>query len=202
MFGEWLAGFPAWIVHGVGLGAGASVLLAAVFLAANRLFPDPPAETAGESNGSLRRRAEIRQFLRAIGEPFAERHVIDGREVAFYLPDRRVAITFDARAYFRLTNAEGDLYVVLCEHEMPGHQLGRRLPFDVPDVHLRRERDTDPVRAAFETLGLPRGAGEDAVESAYRERVKEAHPDRGGNREDFTRVREAYATARNQLEGR
>ncbi|QLG26029.1 J domain-containing protein [Halorarum halophilum] len=200
MFEEWLAGFPAWLVLGVGLGAGASVLVAAVFLAANRWFPDPPAETVGESDGSLRRRAEIRAFLRAIDEPFAERHVVDGQEVAFYLPERRVAITFDAQAYFRLTNAESDLHVVLCEHEMPGHQLGRRLPFDVPDVRRRRGSGADPVRAAFETLGLPRGAGEDAVESAYRERVKEAHPDRGGSRDDFTRVREAYTTALNHVE--
>ena len=200
VFEEWLAALPAWLVLGVGLGTGASIAVAAVFIAANRWFPDPPAEPAGESDGSLRRRAEIREFLRLIGEPFAERYPIDGREVAFYLPHRDVAITFDARAYFRLSNADGAPYVVLCEHEMPGHQLGRRLPFDVPEVALGPAPEVDPVRTAFETLGLPPGAGEDAVESAYRDRVKEAHPDRGGSRDEFVRVREAYATALNRAD--
>ncbi|WP_313691425.1 J domain-containing protein [Halorarum halobium] len=198
MLDQWLGMLPAWLMLGVGVGAAASTLVAAVFLAANRWFPDPPARTASESRGSLRRRAEIRQYLAAIDERFHERYVLDGREVAFYLPERDVVITFDAQAYFRLRDAEDGRHVVLCEHEMPGHQLGRRLPFGVPD--LDDGSDRDPVRAAFETLGLPRGADEDAVESAYRERVKESHPDRGGSREAFTRVREAYATALNHVE--
>lgn len=200
MFDQSLAGLPAWLVLGLGLGASASVAVAIVFLAANRWFPDPPADPATESVGSLRRRTEIRGFLRDIDESFLERYDVDGHEVAFYLPERRVAITFDARAYFRLRAAEGDLHVVLCEHEMPGHQLGRRLPFDVPEVDLGPAGGLDPIRAAFETLGLPAGADEAAVESAYRDRVKDAHPDRGGSREEFTRVREAYATALNHLE--
>ncbi|WP_435127532.1 J domain-containing protein [Halobaculum sp. D14] len=202
MFEQWLATTPRWLVDGVGLGVAASVALAVVFAAAVRWLPGPAAASATCGDGSTRRRAEIRDYLRRIDERYVERYDLDGHEVAFYLPDRDVAITFDAQAYFRLRNADRDgaLSVVLCEHEMPGHQLGRRLPFDVPDVHLGPPEATDPVRSAFETLGLPSTADGDAVERAYREKVKEVHPDQGGSREAFTAVREAYATAQNHVE--
>lgn len=47
---------------------------------------------------------------------------------------------------------------------------------------------------AYRRLGLEPGADEAAVRAAYRERVKEAHPDRGGDEETFKRVTEAYET--------
>ncbi|WP_049947654.1 J domain-containing protein [Candidatus Halobonum tyrrellensis] len=201
MFEEWFVGLPGWLTLGVAVGLTASFGLALVFLAANRWFPDPPAETGATVDGTVRRKAEIRDYLRRIDERYAEEYELDGVRVAFYLPERSVAITFDARAYFRLKRAsdagdvDPDLFVVLCEHEMPGHQLGRRLPFEVPDVFLGADVEPDPTTAAFEALGLPPGADEDDVQRAYREQVKDVHPDQGGSREEFTRVREAYTTA-------
>ena len=44
----------------------------------------------------------------------------------------------------------------------------------------------------FDVLGLDDDADDDAVERAYRERVKEAHPDTGGTIEEFRLVRRAY----------
>jgi ferredoxin len=44
----------------------------------------------------------------------------------------------------------------------------------------------------FDVLDLDRGADADEVEQAYRERVKEAHPDQGGSAAEFRRVRDAY----------
>lgn len=44
----------------------------------------------------------------------------------------------------------------------------------------------------FEVLGLAPDADEDAVERAYRRRVKEVHPDQGGSMEAFLLVRSAY----------
>ena len=203
MFEEWFAGLPGWLVVGVAFGVAASVGVALVFLAADRWFPNPPTESGPTVDGTVRRRAEIRDYLRRIDERYAEEYDLDGVRVAFYLPERNVAITFDGRAYFRLKRADSDLFVVLCEHEMPGHQLGRRLPFEVPDVFLGREVESDPTTAAFEALGLPPGADEKDVQRAYREQVKEVHPDQGGSREEFTRVREAYATALDHVgEGR
>ena len=47
---------------------------------------------------------------------------------------------------------------------------------------------------AYRHLGLDRDADERAVRRAYRERVKEVHPDRGGDEEEFRKVTEAYET--------
>jgi ferredoxin len=44
----------------------------------------------------------------------------------------------------------------------------------------------------FGVLGVDPGADEEAVERAYRKRVKEAHPDHGGSQRAFERVRAAY----------
>ncbi|MFC7185532.1 ferredoxin Fer [Halorubrum yunnanense] len=44
----------------------------------------------------------------------------------------------------------------------------------------------------FEVLDVDEDADEAAVERAYRDRVKEAHPDQGGTVEEFQLVRRAY----------
>ena len=44
----------------------------------------------------------------------------------------------------------------------------------------------------YDVLGLDADADEDAVVRAYRERVKQAHPDHGGSVAEFKRVRRAY----------
>jgi ferredoxin len=41
-------------------------------------------------------------------------------------------------------------------------------------------------------LGVDPDADEDAIEEAYRRRVKEAHPDQGGSKGEFLAVRSAY----------
>ncbi|MFC7176312.1 ferredoxin Fer [Halosegnis marinus] len=44
----------------------------------------------------------------------------------------------------------------------------------------------------FDVLGVERDADPEAIERAYRERVKDAHPDHGGSAREFQRVRRAY----------
>jgi hypothetical protein len=188
---------PPWLLAGLALGAAASLVAAVAFYAGERLFPGRPADPTARVDGTERRRAEIREFLREIGEPYAENYEVEGRRVAFWLLHRDVAITFDAQAYFRLESA--GVTAVLCEHEMPGWSLGRRLPFETPEVSAPSAAD-DPVTQAFAELGLEPGADEDAVQSAYRDRAKEVHPDTGGDEAEFKRVQEAYATARNHAE--
>lgn len=197
MQSDLVSAFPPWLLLGVAGGLLTSVLVASVFVVGRRLFPDEP--TAGAVvDGAGRRRAEIRDYLREIGEPFAEDHPVRGETVEFYLPGRDVAVTFDAMAYFRLERA--GTYTVLCEHEMPARGLGRRLPFDVPEPEPAVPNAADPVVAAFDHLDLPRSADPSEIRVAYRNKAKTAHPDHGGSQPEFQRLQEAYATAREHAE--
>jgi len=190
---------PGWLAWGLAITGVVTVVVAAIFVVGERLFPTEPVTPAAERSGEWKRRREIREYLRAIEEPFAEDHFVAGTHVAFYLPRRDVAVTFDAPAYFRIRNAE--THVVLAEHEMPGRALGGRLPFETPSVEDLfgdgddEAGDEQSVAEAFDTLGVSRGASDAELKAAYRERVKEAHPDHGGDQETFERVREAYAAA-------
>jgi hypothetical protein len=191
---EWVWLLPPWLLVGLAVGAVASVAVAGVFVVGNRFFPSAPVDVGARVDGTDRRRAEIREYLRAIGEPFAESHRVEGEEVAFYLLHRNVAITFDAQAYFRLESR--GVVTVLCEEEMPGRHLGRRLPFEVPTVDFGPDDADDSIAAAYGRLGLSTGATETEVKAAYRSKVKSVHPDQGGDEESFKRLREAYATAK------
>ncbi|WP_122090823.1 J domain-containing protein [Halalkalicoccus subterraneus] len=182
---------PWWLVVGVFAGLVVAVLIAGVFVAGSRLFPDERrGPTAG---GETRKRAEIRRYLGAIDEEFVESYELSGTPIEFYLPKRDVAITFDARVFFRIEPTA--THAVLVEHEMPGVHLGRRLPFETPDLTAGPDTD-EPTRTAFAVLGLPTDASRAEVRAAYRRKVKRVHPDHGGDSESFNRVKTAYTVAR------
>ena len=44
----------------------------------------------------------------------------------------------------------------------------------------------------YEVLGVPPGATQDELRDAYRRRVKETHPDAGGDVKDFLQLQEAW----------
>ncbi|MCY4731431.1 2Fe-2S iron-sulfur cluster binding domain-containing protein [Natronomonas gomsonensis] len=48
------------------------------------------------------------------------------------------------------------------------------------------------MASPFEVLGVEPDADQREIEQAYRDRIKEAHPDHGGSPREFKRVREAY----------
>ena len=199
---------PRWLYVGVAVGLLTSVGVAVAFLVAAWLFPDGNRTRGSRRSTEERRRVEIRRYLEAIGEGFVEDASVAGESVAFYLPTRDVAVTFDARAFLALERTP--IYGILMEHEMPGVALGHRLPFKTPDVFPSETEERGPNReptrvasigapeSAYATLGLPNDASESAVRRAYRERVKEVHPDQGGDEAEFRRVREAYDTARQE----
>lgn len=201
MLPDLLSELPAWALLGIGLGVVASVAVAALFYFGERLFPttEPPTQDH-HVDGSLRRHAEIRSYLNAIGEGFAENVDLAGYTAAFYLPQRDVAVTFDPRVFFGLEDAP--TFVVLCEDEMPVGQLGRRFPFEVDEPERTRSRPTvdASITNAFRKLGLEAGASSDEVRDAYRSQVKEVHPDRGGTEAEFKKLREAYTTAKEHSE--
>lgn len=49
------------------------------------------------------------------------------------------------------------------------------------------------MESPFDVLGIDPDADESEVVRAYRDRVKETHPDRGGSADEFQRVQAAYA---------
>jgi len=202
-------GLPEWLVVGLAIAGGLAALFTLLFAVGEWLFPTTPVEAGPEASGEWKRRAEIREYLDAVDERYAEDRSVAGQSVAFYLPERDVAITFDARAFFRIEQT--DTHAVLVEHEMPGLHLGARLPFETPEVDFGPGPDSDcdadhalgsisgsepaSIEAAFSVLGLPPDASEAEVRAAYRAKIKEAHPDHGGDEETFRRVREAYTAA-------
>ena len=192
---EPLSVVPEWLVLGVLVGAACSLCVAGIFVLGERL--SPTRSSTGKSwSGDDRRREEIRHYLQAIDEQFAEDHAVEGSTVAFYLPERDVAITFDARAFYRIERSP--THAVLVEHEMPGLNLGHRLPFETPDLEFGEAEagGADSPEAAFAVLGVPDTASPPEIKTAYREKAKEVHPDHGGDREEFQRLREAYTTAK------
>ncbi len=199
MFGT-LAELPGWLITGTLFGVLLSVVFAAVFAVGRWRYPDPEVTPDASQSGDSRRRTEIRHYLTAIDEPFSEDHPVGAHAVAFYLPERDVAITFDARAFYDITGTPTE--AVLVEHEMPGMHLGSRLPFETPEIDLGddgHDGAVDQGEAAFAVLGLPSTASESDVRTAYREKIKSVHPDHGGDPEEFQRVQEAYAAARERV---
>lgn len=200
-----LLALPRWVYLGVAAGALVSCCVALTFVLGARRFPDGEADSdavrSGRSTEAIRR-GEIREYLSRIDERFAEDAEVAGNRVAFFLPARDVAVTFDARTFLALEPT--GTHVILAEHEMPGVALGNRLPFETPEpsggprsdgARERRERIGAP-ESAYEVLGLPSGADEAAIRRAYRRRVKAVHPDHGGDEREFQRLQEAYDAAR------
>ncbi len=48
------------------------------------------------------------------------------------------------------------------------------------------------MQSPYEVLGIDPGAADEAVEEAYRRRIKETHPDTGGSASEFVAVKRAY----------
>lgn len=183
-----VSAFPPWLINGILLGLAAAGTVLLIYVVGLRYLDDVPIPTPSDPNKV--RRAEIRAYLAAIGEPAIERAIVAGEEVAFWLPDRDLAITFAAETYFTLE--ERNIATVLVEHEVPGYQIGARLPFDTPPLHRRTDGVDDDARWASSTLGVEPDADVAEIDAAYRERVLEAHPDRGGSRDELSDVLRAY----------
>ncbi len=90
------------------------------------------------------------------------------------------------------------------EWDPPRDGRARRTADRVREARARRQRasrqrvqqSSGPTPAeAYSRLDLDPGADEHAVKQAYRERVKETHPDTdGGDEREFKRVKVAYET--------
>ena len=56
------------------------------------------------------------------------------------------------------------------------------------------------MESPFEVLGVPPDADDEVIVDAYRERVKDAHPDQGGSIAEFQAVKTAYERLQNGYE--
>lgn len=203
-----LAEIPDWLFLGLVIGAVLTVFATVAFLIGELFVEDGGTRgTSDRVDGDERRSLEIRQYLETIEEPYRQGHRIDGHEVDFYLTERDVAITFDAHTFFELDDSH--IHMILWEYEMPASKLGNRLPFETPDLASQTApgsttAPTTPpeTETAFRELGLRPDADPQRVQSAYRRRVKDVHPDHGGDEETFKRVQNAYATAKEYSEAR
>jgi DnaJ-domain-containing protein 1 len=119
-----------------------------------------------------------------------------------------VAVPFGATTYFLWYHASGRLAARAAERQSFRAARGgrfrttrtRRTARQSPGGRRRtgRSRRSQPRRGpsreqAYRTLGLSPGASDDAVRRAYRQKVKEVHPDtESGDEESFKRVNRAY----------
>ncbi|MFB6157124.1 MAG: J domain-containing protein [Haloferacaceae archaeon] len=125
-----------------------------------------------------------------------------------------LAVPFGATAYFMWHQATGRLEertrarAADADRERAAGRGPRGGPWAEADADWERgadggrrtapDADPGPTPAeAYRTLGLDPGASNEAVREAYRERVKEVHPDaEAGDEEAFKRVTRAYETLR------
>lgn len=86
-------------------------------------------------------------------------------------------------------NAAGDVACFVCISKQTQGATGA----PPPDTGARPRRPTEEdVKQAARILGVRKNASWPRIQKAYREKVKTAHPDRGGSAEEFHRVQRAF----------
>jgi hypothetical protein len=86
-----------------------------------------------------------------------------------------------------------DLYYTLHKSRMDEQRgtVTAKSEYDKYRLPSGEEDATAATPPAHAVLGVERGASDAEVKAAYRERIKEVHPDNGGTQEQFERVQNA-----------
>ena len=77
-----------------------------------------------------------------------------------------------------------------------------------PPPRPHRKRPSAPAKPIapkewhYEVLGVSKSASEDEIKRAYRKRILKCHPDKGGNSEEFIKVRASYDMLKNHASHR
>ena len=66
--------------------------------------------------------------------------------------------------------------------------------FEDPFEDVKDEFEFYPMKKSnsYEILEVEKDASKEEIKKAFREKVLKAHPDRGGTKEEFVELREAY----------
>lgn len=176
-------------------------------------------ESGGRDAGAYRRKtqADLREQARERVAGFLDDHGVAyetdrsfetaaGSVTApFYLPEREVAVILDDWYDDYLLDKHVDVATVIVElHVTPEHQLGP-LRGALGIEAERRPADGRVDVGPDDATVLDLDGGDVSVEelrSAYRERIKETHPDQNDSadaEEEFRRVKEAYENLREQV---
>lgn len=130
-----------------------------------------------------------KRFLYALVVVFAGIAVVEvALGLRYNLVFLAVAVPFAVSAYLIWYHVSGRMARNVRRRARQRQQHRQRQTNQGTTASTRR-----PDAAAYRTLGLEPGADDEAIRRAYREKVKEVHPDReGGDEQAFKQVTEAY----------
>lgn len=147
-------------------------------------------------NKSLNR---IEKFLEVNGIEYQKnkKFKIDEREVSvsFYIPDRDASIILGDRYKEHLVSKLDISSIVIEIHEPRETQIKRISKFFGIEKQLTSIEAPQNFR---EVLEVGKEASEEGIKKAYREKVKETHPDLDGSKEEFMKVKKAYEVLMNK----
>lgn len=141
-------------------------------------------------NKSLTR---IEKFLKVNGIEYQKdkKFNIDEKEVfvSFYIPKRNASIILDDRYKEHIVSKLDISSIVLETHEPREKQIERLSKF----FGIKNQSTSIEVpKDCKEILGVEGEISKEEIKKAYKEKVKETHPDLDGSKEEFMEVKNAY----------
>jgi hypothetical protein len=134
--------------------------------------------------------------LRRDGQPYAGARPVEDRGVAVYFQRHGKQMTFACDRWDRV----GDNMRAISKTIEAMRGVERWGASDMMERAFSAFEALPPPSEAvqascWDILGLQPGADQSAIKAAWRKRMKTAHPDQGGTREEFEQVQRAYEQA-------
>ncbi len=158
-------------------------------------------ERKGKTTDDLLNRSltRIEKFLKVNGIDHQKnkKFNINGTElsVSFYIPNRNASIILDDRYKEHLISKLDISSIVIDIHDPREKQIERLSKFFGIKNQLKSIEVPEDYR---EILGVEGEVSKKEIKKAYREKVKETHPDLEGSKEEFMEVKNAYEVLMNK----